>query len=286
MNIPDMKKTVLVIGAGGGVGKAVAKTLLERGYDVVGTVSKPGKITALQNELPACRAIIDLDLAKTDEAFEKLKALKQPLDGVVICAALSPVGALEVTPLDDLRTVIEVNCVAALAIYRATIASLRKNRGRLIFTSSMSGEISTPLQGAYVASKFALEGMVNVMRQEAAPWGVEIVLLQPGAIDTPMVAQARDAVHDQAALLQEPERALYGKLYAQMEYRISEVLRAKKMVSPATVADAAIEALEAAAPQTRYPIGADAEQFIAFAKTVTDRELDELILASYRSAPV
>ncbi len=281
-----MKKTVLVVGAGGGVGKAVAKTLLERGYDVIATVSRPDKIPALQAELPGCRAIADIDLANADAAFQKLKALKQPLDGVIVCAALSPVGALEITPLDDLRTVIEVNCVAALAIYRATIASLRKTRGRLIFTSSMSGEISTPLQGAYVASKFALEGLANVMRQEASPWGVEIVLLQPGAIDTPMVAQARDAVHHQAALLNEPDRALYGKLYAQMEYRISEVLHAKKMVPPATVADAAIEALESATPQTRYPIGADAAQFIAFAKTVTDRELDDLILASYRAAPV
>jgi short-subunit dehydrogenase len=281
-----MNKTVLVIGAGGGVGKAVAEASIERGYDVIGTVSRPEKVPGLQKDLPGCQSIIDLDLAKADEAFEKLSRLAQPLDGVIVCAALSPVGALEVTPLDDLRTVIEVNCVAALAIYRATIAKLRETRGRLIFTSSMSGEISTPLQGAYVASKFALEGLVNVMRQEASPSGVGIVLLQPGAIDTPMVAQARDAVGAQAALLTEPERALYGKLYAQMEYRISDVLHAKKMVPRATVAAVAIEALEAASPQTRYPIGADAEQFIAFAKTVTDRELDELILASYRSAPV
>jgi NAD(P)-dependent dehydrogenase (short-subunit alcohol dehydrogenase family) len=280
----------LVIGAGGGVGAATAALLLAQGYSVHASVSAADKIPALHARLPGLAGIIALDLSQGDEALERLQAYRaaqaQKFSAVVVCAAVAPQSAAEFTSLDVLRRAVEINCVSALAVYRALMPDLRATRGRMVLVSSFSGKVAMPLQAPYVASKFALEGLADVLRQEAGPCGVEIILLQPGGIDTAMARLSASSARAQINALQEPELSLYGNLYKQFEYRVLEALAANSLTPPEVVAQAALHALEMDKPQPRYPVGADATQLLAAARQMTDRELDALVLGIYQSVPV
>jgi NAD(P)-dependent dehydrogenase (short-subunit alcohol dehydrogenase family) len=282
--------SVLVIGAGGGVGAATAALLLARGYRVHASVSAEDKIPVLRGQLPGLVGVIALDLARGDEVLARLQDYKAaqgaPFNAVVVCAAVAPQSAAEFTSLDVLRRTVEINCVSALAVYRAMMPDLRATRGRMVLVSSFSGKVAMPLQAPYIASKFALEGLADVLRQEAQQWGVDIILLQPGGIDTAMARLSASSAREQIDALREPELSLYGRLYRQFEYRVLEALAAKSLTPPEVVAQAALHALETETPQPRYPVGADAAQLLAAARQMTDRELDALVLGIYQSAPV
>jgi NAD(P)-dependent dehydrogenase (short-subunit alcohol dehydrogenase family) len=284
-----VSRTVLAIGANGGFGSALTRKMLARGYSVAATVSRPEKLGVFLREFPECSQVVALDLADGDRIAgvlgDVLTQIPQ-LDAVVVCGAVAPLAPAEMTPLNMFRETMEVNCLSNLAIYQTTMQALRRNRGRLILTSSYSGRVATPMMAAYVASKFALEGLTDVIRQEARQWGVEVVLLQPGMIDTPMIRRTQSTLATTIAALPEQQRILYGTLYRQMKYRADSALEAGGITSPDVAADAAIRAIEADVPQSRYPIGADAEFMVAASKTKSDREIDDLVLDIYRSAPV
>lgn len=282
-----MPKTVLVISANGGIGAAVTRAAILDGHRVIATVSRAGKMEAFRKEFPGCAHVLALDLSAAERMALELSAVLRQfdrVDGVVVCGAISPFVPLETTPLTLFREVLEVNCVAHLAIYQTVMPALRESRGRLIFTGSLSGRIGSPMQGAYVASKFALEGMVDVMRQEASRWGVEIVLLQPGNTDTPAIPRASKELTAAIEQLSGQERELYGELYVRMQQLVDTAIASAPTTAPDVVAAAALHALTASEPATRYRLGADAEYLIEATRTKSDRELDALILANFRPA--
>jgi NAD(P)-dependent dehydrogenase (short-subunit alcohol dehydrogenase family) len=283
-----MSKSVLVIGANGGVGSCLVGRLIEGGYDVVASVSSLDKAESLKRRLPACRAVLALNLANANHVQDALEQLigelEQPLDAVIVCAAVSPVIPAETTSLEVFRRAHEINCVSPLAIYRTVIPSLRRTRGRLILISSLSGKVGMPLQAAYVSSKFALEGLADVLRQESSGWGVHVVVVQPGGIDTPMVDRAIESARECLASLREPNSALYAKLLVRFEALASEAKRQNRLTSPQEVAEVAMNALESFAPEARYAVGTDAQMFIGAAKKLSDREIDNLVLGAYRSS--
>jgi NAD(P)-dependent dehydrogenase (short-subunit alcohol dehydrogenase family) len=285
-----MARTVILIGAGGGVGKATARNMVARGYNVIATVSRPEKVAAFLGDVPGCIRGAALDLADADKTAETVGRLigdVPRLDAVVVCAADISFAPAEFVPLAVFRRAMEVNCVAHLAIYQAAMPALRHSRGRLVFISSLSGRVATPLMVSYVASKFALEGLADVMRQEAEKWGVEVVLLQPGSIDTSMVPRGLQTVAAAIPNLPQPEAALYGDLYRQSVYRFSgakEPSRMRRLPSPDVVAEVTIRAIECDRPEPRYRIGRDAEFLIEASRTKSDREMDQIIAAAYGSS--
>jgi NAD(P)-dependent dehydrogenase (short-subunit alcohol dehydrogenase family) len=293
MSTTDRARSALLIGANGGVGAAVARTMLGRGYRVTATVSRPETAASFVRDVPGCRRVHALDLsdsaiteASIGEFIAEIIATGSQLDAVVICAAVSPFAPAETTSLAMFRNTMEINCVSHLAIYRAAMPALRACRGRFVFTSSLSGRVATPMMGAYVASKFALEGLADVMRQEAGEWGVEVILLQPGTIDTPILSRSRNALAVAIPSLSKDEDALYGKLYRQMQYRVVSALDQGGLMSPQVVAEAVIHAVETPTPQPRYRVGSDAEFLIEASRTKSDREMDSLVLDIYRSSPI
>lgn len=277
------QKTAIVVGAGGGVGGALARQLIERGYYVIATVSRPEKIADLRRDLPTCGDIIALDLSdaeSTREVLTQVMGSLARLDSVIVCAADGPAfRPAEFMPLTAFRRAMEINCVSNLAIYQATMPALRRDGGRIVFVGSLSGRVGTPLMSGYVASKFGLEGLVDVMRMEAGKWNVEVVLLQPGGIDTKMVASSKDAATQALNAAGTQERELYDDLYQQTIGRVGE---SKALPTPDSVAAVCIEAMECEKPEPRYRVGRDAEYLIAASRTKSDREVDELVLGAYR----
>lgn len=279
----------LVIGANGGMGTAVARALLDAGYDIAATVSRPEDAADLAEAVPECRDVEPLDLGRAEDVKRRVVAIvdKVPrLDAVVVCAAVAPFAPAETTSFPVFRQTIEINCLSNLAIYQACLPALRRTRGRLALTSSWSGKVATPGMASYVASKFALEGLTDVLRQEAQEWGVEVVLIQPGALDTQMMRRSQAALAQVIAALDPEEAALYGRLYRQMKYRADEGLANANYSPPELVAEAVLRALRDDPPSPRYPVGRDTELMFALAKPGDDRAVDAFILDLYRSAPV
>ncbi len=283
-----MARNVLLIGANSGLGRAVARRLIGRGDSLTALVSQQATLEQFERDIPGSRRVLVLDLSDAEAVREFTSRLIQtiaPLDAVVLCPALSPFGPAEMSPLEEFRRTIEINCISHLAVYQAVMPALRRDQGRFVITSSLSGRVATPMMGAYVASKFALEGLADVMRQEASDWGVAVIVLQPGTMDTPALVRSRDAIAAKLAALSDAERGLYGRLYRQMMYRVEEAL-AGGLMQPEVVAAAVIEAIDSPDPLPRYRIGADAEFLIEASRTKSDREIDAIILDLYRSAPI
>lgn len=271
----DMAK-ILVVGGAGGVGSALVDMLVERGDDVEVTVlnsSEAAQVSARHGEKVGIHAV---DLGDADAALAALKSAiggMDRLDAVAVCAAMAPVGPIETTPLSVFRKTIEVNTIAHVAIFQAALPALRNSKGRIVFISSMAGQTSMPFIGAYTASKWGLEGVADIMRQEVANQGVKITLIEPGGIKTPMVDNQLAQVKQVVETLDPDVDARYGHLYRGF-LKAAGDSNASGASTPAQVAAVLIEALDAAEPETRYIAGDDAKQLIGLSKQVSDREMD------------
>lgn len=271
-----MSLNVLVIGAAGGVGQAVTQHLLANGDQVTATVLNAAEAESVKAATPGVAQTLMLDLSNADGIAAGLQGALDALDAVVVCAAIGPIGPLETMPIATVRRTLEVNTVACVAIYQAVMPALRASRGRLVFISSFSGKVALPFVGAYSGSKFALEGFGDVMRREAAPFGVSVVLVEPGGIQTPMVkGQLDGALRDRAALTPE-QKALYGGLYDTYVKVFQSALGGGGM-PPSRVAEAVGTALSAATPEARYVVGDDAVFMCKQVTAMPDAEQDKTL---------
>jgi NAD(P)-dependent dehydrogenase (short-subunit alcohol dehydrogenase family) len=275
-----MNRTALVIGAAGGVGTEVVKSLLEAGYRVIGSVLNDAEANHVNSAAPGVSQVFRLDLSDADSVLAELKRQAfEALDAVVICAAISPFGPIETTSLAMLRRTFEINTVSEAAIFQGCMPALRTKKGRLVMISSFAGKIGLPFIGHYVASKHALEGLADVMRREVKSSGVNIVLVEPGGIKTPMVANQIRDVKQERATLPEAVAAQYGGLY---DTFLRLATRGDQMMDPSVVAKTVMEAVTSPAPQIRYQVGEDSKYLCAVARK-SDAEIEAVVEGFWNS---
>jgi NAD(P)-dependent dehydrogenase (short-subunit alcohol dehydrogenase family) len=270
-------KTILVVGGAGGVGSAVVELLVNRGCSVVTTVLSPAEAALVQERHRGAVRSHIVDLSDSEAALVKLKEIVASLDhlnAVAICAASAPVGPVETTPLAVFRRTYEINCISEMAVYQAAMPALRETGGRIVLIGSMAGRAAFTFMSAYTATKFAIEGLADVMRREAVPQGVKISLIQPGGIRTNMVNQQIADVRREIDTLDEETRKLYSWLYE--GYLKVSVGGLETGSTPEQVAGIVLEALEAEEPQSRYVAGEDAKQFFSLIRTMSGEEIDGL----------
>jgi NAD(P)-dependent dehydrogenase (short-subunit alcohol dehydrogenase family) len=276
---------MLVVGAAGGVGLEVARALIQRGDRVIGTVRNEQEEAMLAELEGGLSEVLRLDLADADAVLATLKpffARTGAVDAVVICAAINPNGPIETESLATVRHTLEVNTLSVLAIYQAALPALRKSRGALVMIGSITGKYAMPFVGTYVVSKFALEGLADIMRREAYPWGVRVVLIQPGGINTPMSRAHVPQVEAKIAALSPEERELYGPLYQGFVERLRVTV--PNGAHPSVVAEAIVEVVDLDEPAARYPVGEDAKALAAKLPTLSDADIDEIFRNSYDGA--
>lgn len=267
---------ILVTGAAGGVGGALVEKLIARGDRVTGTVLDAEQEKAVAAQFGGQVAARAIDFSDPQRALQQLAALvaaSAPIDGVAACAAISPYGPVETTPLDVFERALTINTVSQVSLFKAVIPALRETRGRIVFISSIAGKAGMPFIGAYVASKFALEGVADVMRREAAPQGVSVSLVEPGGIRTGMVEEQLRTIKKRIETLPADEKERYGYLYEGFQAAAASSYE-NTSSTPEEVADVVLEALTADEPKTRYMAGAEAEQLLGLAATASDAELD------------
>jgi len=273
-----MSKCILVIGGAGGVGSAVVNSLASRGDTVATTVLEATEADSIDTRYAGAVKAHTVDLSNAAAALPKIKLLVDTmpaLDAVVVCAAIAPVGPMELTTLSTYHKTFEINCVSAVSVYQATMPALRKTRGRIVLLSSMGGRAAFPFMSAYIATKFALEGLGDVMRREAGPQGVKVSIIEPGGIRTNLVRQQLMDVEPAYAALGEEDRERYGYLYRGYLKMAGDSLR-ETASTPDEIAAVVVEALDAPEPESRYVAGADAKHFFEMSRAMSDREVDEV----------
>ena len=278
-------KNILVVGGAGGVGSAVVKLLLNHGYKVATTVLTPGEKAAISEQYGGAGQCHIVDLADAESALIQMQEVVASIDclnAVAICAAIAPVGPVELTPLSTFRKSYEINCVSEVAIYQAAMPALRQTGGRIVFIGSMGGRAAFTFMSAYCATKFAIEGLCDVMRREAAPQGVKICLVQPGGIRTNMIHQQLLDVRREIAALAEENKELYGYLY-EGYLRVAERGLNEGGSTPEQIAAVVLQALEAEEPESRYVAGEDARQLLGSLDTMSDGDVDRLFNEMFMS---
>jgi NAD(P)-dependent dehydrogenase (short-subunit alcohol dehydrogenase family) len=248
----------LITGANRGIGRATALRLAGKGWDVFATVRRPEDGEQLVAEAPAGRVqTLGLDVTDAGQVGALRASLPERLDAVVNNAGIVVPGPLESLKPDDVRQQLEVNVIGPIAVTNAVLGKLRSSRGRIVFVSSLSGRISTPMTGAYNASKFALEAIADAWRVELKPWGISVSLVEPAMTDTDMWRKAPEQ-QDSAEQVMAPEhRELYEKHLDGLRRTIP---RMQRMAKPAEGVAATIErALTASRPKARYIVGLNAK---------------------------
>lgn len=267
---------VLVVGVRGGVGVEVAQQLLQQGRTVIGTVRSTDQFEEVGDAIPGVSELMAFDLA--DPEASKMVLLDRlggaSLAGVIVCAAQSVYGPLESCSLAQFKRIMDINATSCLAIYQACLPALQMAQGRLVLVSSYSGRVSFPFFGVYQASKFALEALGDVMRLEAAGFGVKVVLVEPGGIDTEMSRAMRRRINGEIKALPARENERYGHYYRKFS---DQVHAATNLPSGADVARQVLAAFNAVDPEPRYAVGDDTKFLLAQRQAMSDREFDAFL---------
>jgi NAD(P)-dependent dehydrogenase (short-subunit alcohol dehydrogenase family) len=238
---------ILVTGAARAIGRATAIECARRGHEVVATARDD-------------RLLEDLDVAKrlaldvTDIASVRAAVnAAGELDAVVNNAALSGAGPLEDFPMDRLQLIMDTNTYGALRVAQELIPAWReRGAGVIVNVSSVQGRVSTPLEGAYAASKYALEALSETLHYELAHFGIRIVIVEPGYIAPGMKAAPR---HDGPAE--------YTGLWEQWTGTDAKMTGPTGRPGPELVGVAIADAIENPATPLRVPVGADAEMVLS-----------------------
>lgn len=244
---------VLVTGAGRGIGRTIVEHLAGAGWDVIAGVRNQRDAEAITAANPARVSAVILDVTDDSHIAALDAALPARLDAVVNNAGIAVAGPMETVTSKDWRKQLDVNVIGQLAVTRAVLPRLRSARGRVLFISSVNGQLSFPLMGAYCASKFALEAAAAALRMEVQPFGVAVVVIEPAQTDTDMWHTAPDMVAETEAALTPEQRQLYARHIAGMKKRIP--LSQKMAVAPAKVAAVVEHALTTRRPRARYVVG-------------------------------
>lgn len=270
---------VLVTGASTGIGYACVETLANAGFIVYAGVRGESDAQRLSAVHGNVRPVL-LDVTIPEQiaaAAQSIRAAGIPLRGVVNNAGIAVAGPLEYLPMDAFRRQFEINLFGALAVTQAMLPLLRAaGSGRIVFMSSVSGQIAPPYVGPYASSKFALEALADSLRMELSAFGVGVSVVQPGNVRTPIWQKGRDA--KDALVESMPEEALshYGHAVEAL-VRITEH-EERTGIEPGVVAQTVLHALTAAQPKARYPVGNPPAWQRRLASLLPERVRDGLVL--------
>lgn len=269
---------VVVTGSSTGIGRACAVALDRQGFHVLAGVRKEADGESLEAAAAGLEpVIVDVTDAATIEALRaKVEAEHGGrLAGLVNNAGISVAGPVEGVPVDEWRRQFEVNVIGQVAVTKALLPALRAAKGRVAFMSSVGGRNAIGLLGPYGASKHAIEAIGDSLRQEMQPFGVNVAIIEPGSVATPIWEKGlEDAAASRAALGEEVDR-LYGERLDAFAALAEKTGAAG--VPPEDVAKAVTHALTADRPKTRYVVGRDARAQLAMKAILPDRGLDRLI---------
>jgi NAD(P)-dependent dehydrogenase (short-subunit alcohol dehydrogenase family) len=271
---------VVITGASTGIGAACALDCAGRGMTVFAGVRDPRAGEVLAAKGGSLLIPITLDVTDERSITRSVEVVQRVigeggLGGLVNNAGIVIGSPLEVIPLPQLRKQLEVNVIGQIAVTQAFLPLLRRGRGRIVNMGSIAGRATIPLLGPYSASKFALEALTDALRMELQPWGIQVSIIEPGAIATPIWEKSAKEAGDLEALVSKEAKALYGEAVIQIRKAIAQA--AQRAIPPEAVVRAVHHALTASRPHTRYLVGSDAKLRAWMVKWLPDRVQDRVL---------
>lgn len=273
-----MKPAILVTGASTGIGRACAVALTDS-FKVFGSVRKESDGVDL---LAAGVTPVVMDVTNDESIAEGYKTIvqamepEQPFWGLVNNAGVVVAGPMEAMTRSDLQYQFDVNVFGQVMVTRAFLPLLRSSQGRIVMMSSNSGLFGAPFLGPYSSSKFAMEGFSDSWRRELQKWGIQVALVEPGAIATPIWDKSRDTNEDRQQHFAPEITLLYGEAMDQLR---AVAARNASRASDAKVVVAAVRhALVAERAKPRYLVGANVYEPLIVQKLFPTHIGDKLVL--------
>jgi NAD(P)-dependent dehydrogenase (short-subunit alcohol dehydrogenase family) len=276
----------LVTGASTGIGRATALRLVGDGWTVLAGVRSPAPGEALVSDAAVPSRMLPIELDVTDEqqvaaAAERVQELAGSaaasvpggLDALVNNAGIGVGGPLELVSDEDMRRQFEVNVYGQVAMTRTLLPALRRAHGRIVFVSSIGGRVATPYLAPYAASKHAVEAIADTLRVELRSSGVQVALIEPGSVTTPIWEKGR-AEADRVQIPPELE-SHYGHVPTAMKKAIDDSER--RGVPPEQVAATIASALRVGRMHPRYLVGREAKITLALRRLLPDTAFDRVI---------
>jgi len=267
-----MKKVALVTGASSGIGKETAKLLVENGYVVYGASRRIEKMTELKD---LGIKLVELDIADDNSIVRCVNEVlrnENRIDVIVNNAGYGSYGALEDVPISEAKYQFEVNIFGLARITQLLLPVMRKQHsGRIINISSIGGSFGEPHGSWYHATKFALEGLSDSLRMELKQFGIDVIIIKPGAILTEWNVIAREN------LMKVSGNTDYKEL---VRKHIKMLTNAdNRGSSPKVVAKTILKASTSRNPKTRYATGGGAKLILFLRSVLSDRIFDKIMLS-------
>ena len=270
-------KAILITGSSTGIGKACALHLDKLGFKVYAGVRKQTDGDNLKEEASDKLAPIILDVTDAESIEAAVSIIEKETGGEVYAlvnnAGIGISGVLEVTPIEEIRKLMEVNVIGLFAVTQAMIPLLRKGKGRIINIGSSSSLMAFPGGSVYCASKFAVRAITDSLRLELKHFGISVVMVAPGAIESE-IWEKRKEYKSELRKRVRPEIAEHYKTLARFGDKIEQVI---KKIPASEVAKAIADALTSAKPKYYYYVGSDAKG-AAKASKLPKRLLDWMIM--------
>nr|WP_310616402.1 oxidoreductase [Pantoea cypripedii] len=271
------KKTALVTGASSGMGKAIALRLIQEGYQVYVAARSVGKMADLA-QLGA--QPLRMDISKDEEIVSGVNTILAQTGGVDVLvnnAGFGLYGPVEEIGIDEARYQFEVNVFGAARLTQLLLPAMRARRsGHIINITSMGGKMYSILGAWYHATKHALEGWSDCLRLEVAQFGIKVVIVEPGIIETGFGDAASDSIVKRSA------SGPYGQLVKMVAMSIKNTYGQGKGSDPNLIAEVVSRAVNSSNPRTRYAAGKFARMLIRMRVWLGDRLFDRIILSQTR----
>jgi len=278
--MPEPRKTVLITGGTDGLGRAAALLLARRGYDVFAAGRSSAKRQELdrlahEEKIPIRTLEMDVcDNLSVEIGVEFVLEKGGAIDVLINNAGVGYMAVVEELRLEDLRKQFETNLFGVLRVTQAVLPHMRARRsGRVLMVSSVAGLVSPPTYGAYSSSKHALEGLTNSLRLEMYPFGLEVILIEPGYIVTNFQQTAKELAQP---YVERANSSPYAKIYSAASAGASKGRQASR-TTPEDCARVMLQAIEATHPKARYPVAPLAKWTSLARRVLPDTLLDSFL---------
>ncbi len=271
-----MKKVIIITGASSGIGEATALQLIKEGYTVYGAARRVEK---MQNLVSAGGHAIAMDVTNHEQVHSEIRKIIETegkVDVLVNNAGYAVYGPVEEVSYEQAKRQFDVNLFGLAEVTKAVLPKMREQRsGTIINISSVGGKIYTPLGGWYHATKHALEGWSDCLRLEVKQFGIDVVIVEPGAIKT----EFDQAMDHQFGKITGP----YGALKKTMEKVMANAYKPGNYSEPIVIANTISNAIKSNNPKTRYAAGKMARQTLMGRKWLSDKGFDKMIMRMIRN---
>jgi NAD(P)-dependent dehydrogenase (short-subunit alcohol dehydrogenase family) len=266
-----LAKIILITGASSGIGEETVRRLMTAGYTVYAGARRLDRMKPLAD---AGAHLLALDLTDDASMAAAVSTVMQEtgrIDVLINNAGYGSYGALEDVPLEEARRQFEVNIFGLARLTQLVLPTMRAQRsGRIINVSSIGGKFGEPFGAWYHATKFALEGLSDSLRMELYPFGIDVVVIQPGATHCEWSQIAHES------LLKYSSDGPYGKGATAHANMMEEGHKGSVPAQPSVVANTIVQAVQASKPKTRYVTGGLARTMLFMRRVLSDRGFDAL----------